>query len=456
MKNPWFTLCLCLASANLLPAAGTESLDSLLQQVRAGHSEAATERSEREARFLNARDGQETLLQDARDELIAAKKRGDALKASYVDNERRLAELDVQLKEEMGEMGEVFGTVRQVARETAGLLESSPVSAQLPGRADTMQAIASQASLPNTQQLKSLWETMLEETIRAGSVERFKTPVIDPQGNESSAEVVRIGLFGLISDGKFYKYNSEFQKVVALPAQPKAYLRKTVEDFEATRSGFGVVALDPTAAAGGSLLELEAIRPSMTERLQGGGIVGYVIIGIGVIALLIGLERFIVLSLTARQVRQQINSPGEPGDNCIGRIIQTYHAYDSGEDRTETLEHKMDEAILKEIPRLERFLPLLKILAAIAPLLGLLGTVTGMIATFQAITLFGTGDPKLMAGGISQALVTTMLGLIVAIPILLLHNMLAGMSNRLTGQIEEQSVGLIAEYSAKKNSKVQA
>jgi biopolymer transport protein ExbB len=110
----------------------------------------------------------------------------------------------------------------------------------------------------------------------------------------------------------------------------------------------------------------------------------------------------------------------------------------------ETLELKLDEAILRESAPLETGLNFIKVLYVVAPLLGLLGTVVGMIATFQMITLFGTGDPRMMAGGISTALVTTVLGLVVAIPLTLLHAFLQGKSKALIQILEEQAAGIIA------------
>ena len=128
--------------------------------------------------------------------------------------------------------------------------------------------------------------------------------------------------------------------------------------------------------------------------------------------------------------------------NPLGRILSVYS--DKIAQDVETLSLKLDEAILRETPSIERGLITLAILAAVAPMLGLLGTVSGMIETFQSITLFGTGDPKLMSGGISQALVTTELGLAVAIPMLLIHSALSSKSNRLIQILDEESAAIVA------------
>jgi biopolymer transport protein ExbB len=141
-------------------------------------------------------------------------------------------------------------------------------------------------------------------------------------------------------------------------------------------------------------------------------------------------------------MQAQIGAPPR-ADNPLGRVLRVYEENQSAD--VEKLGLKLDEAILKETPALERGIMLLKVLSVVAPLLGLLGTVTGMIKTFQAITLFGTGDPKLMAGGISEALVTTVLGLVTAIPLLLLHSVVSTRSKNLVQVLDEQSVGLVAE-----------
>ncbi|MDP6673494.1 MAG: MotA/TolQ/ExbB proton channel family protein, partial [Gammaproteobacteria bacterium] len=185
------------------------------------------------------------------------------------------------------------------------------------------------------------------------------------------------------------------------------------------------------------------------ERVQQGGLVGYLIIALGCIGLLIAFERMFVLGLASRKVTAQLNSDSPSQDNALGRVLSVAEGNRSAD--TETLELKLSEAIFKEIPALNRALLFLKIISVVAPLMGLLGTVTGMINTFQAITLYGTGDPKLMAGGISQALVTTVLGLTVAIPMVLLHTLVSGRSRRIVQVLQEQSAGIIATHAEKRS-----
>jgi len=159
------------------------------------------------------------------------------------------------------------------------------------------------------------------------------------------------------------------------------------------------------------------------------------------------LYRLYELMQTGQKMAAQLLSDTAAIDNPLGRVIKDAESHHSPD--IETLELVLDEAITREVPVLEKGLGMIKLLAAVAPLLGLLGTVTGMIETFQSISLFGTGDPKLMANGISQALVTTMLGLCIAIPLLFLHSLLASRSKALVQILDEQTAGIISRRAEK-------
>jgi biopolymer transport protein ExbB len=197
--------------------------------------------------------------------------------------------------------------------------------------------------------------------------------------------------------------------------------------------------IDPTR---GQLLALLVQAPDLRGRLEQGGVIGYLIICLGLVALLLAIYRLVALTITNRKIQRQLHNMDDPGDNPLGRVLKIYKSQD--EWNTETLELRLGEAVLRELPRVSRGLGFLKIAAAVAPLMGLLGTVTGMIITFQAITLFGAGDPKLMAGGISQALVTTVLGLTVAIPTLLLHQLVHSRAKQIQELLEQEAVALVA------------
>jgi len=293
------------------------------------------------------------------------------------------------------------------------------------------------------EELNDLRALLTEEMVRGGKVARFGATITKPDGTAAEEELVRIGVFNLVSGDRFLTYLPETNTILELARQPQGRYRAMAEELFNASPGTTVgAAIDPGR---GSLLALLIQEPSLAERVDQGGPVGYVIIALGLIGLLIALVRWLYLGATGARLRSQLKSDEAKENNPLGRVLKIYQ--DNRDVDTETLELKLDEAILKEVPKLENWQGSIKIIAAVAPLLGLLGTVTGMIATFQAITLFGTGDPKLMAGGISQALVTTVLGLTVAIPLVLLHSVVASRSKALIEVLEEQSAGIIAKQS---------
>ena len=275
-----------------------------------------------------------------------------------------------------------------------------------------------------------------------GDVARYQAPVLTIDGGEETREVIRAGVFAAISNGEFLLWDPDIQKLRELARRPPAKYLDTVSGFEGARDGIGMLAVDPSQ---GSLLNALVDTPSAYERVEQGGAVGAVIIVLGSIAALIAVWRWVVLMINSRKVAAQRNSDTADEGNPLGRVLAVFEG--NQEADPETLELKLDEAVMKETAFLERFIWLVKVVSVVAPLLGLLGTVTGMIQTFQAITLFGAGDPKMMAGGISQALVTTMLGLIAAIPLVLLHALVANSAKRIIDILDEQSAGLIAQRS---------
>jgi biopolymer transport protein ExbB len=304
--------------------------------------------------------------------------------------------------------------------------------------------MGSTSKLASIEDIEKVWYELQREMTEQGKVSRFNTSVIVEGGNKAEQEVVRVGAFNLISQGQYLEYNPGTNTLSALTRQPVSRYTATAADLQDAKSGVVQFALDPT---GGSILGLLVQAPDTSEQVHQGGAVGYVILGVGLLALLIAIERFISLLLVGGKIRRQLKDSVARDDNPLGRVMKVkddypHVAYD-------TLELKLSEAILREMPKITRNLTLIKIISVVAPLLGLLGTVTGMINTFQAITLFGTGDPKLMAGGISQALVTTVLGLVVAIPTVFIYTLLNTRSKGLLLILQEQSAGIIAERSEK-------
>ncbi|TVR51634.1 MAG: MotA/TolQ/ExbB proton channel family protein [Puniceicoccaceae bacterium] len=432
------------AEATALPRPDT--LEELLEQVRDLRATEQRINREREQAFLAARDRQRELLEEARAMLAAEERRADELRETFDANENLLAELETTLAQRMGTMGEMFGAVRQVSGDARGVFDASLVSAQIPGRSPFVAGLAESQRLPAISQLERLWFELLREMRETGRVATFPAEVVSPAGGIYRTDVTRVGVFNAVADGKFLRYLPESGQLFELTRQPAARYRSLARDLQRAEAGFAPMALDPSR---GAILGLIVQTPSLIERIRQGGLVGYIILLVIMpIGLLICLERFIFLGLVGRRMQRQLRSAEPAADNPLGRIMQVYLA--NRNDDVETLELRLDEAILKDTPKLERGLGAIKILAAVAPLLGLLGTVIGMIITFQAITLFGTGDPKLMAGGISQALVTTVLGLATAIPLVLLHSILSGKSDRLVQILDEQSAGYVAEIAERK------
>lgn len=451
MKNVISILFLSLFTLFSSPLLWAEDqpadLDALLKQVKRERVQEQQQNKLREAEFVTARNDQEKLLAEAKAQLVFEEQRTRQLNQTFQDYEKGLLEKESLLQEKSGSLGELFGTVRQMANDSRGVIESSMTSAQKPERGDFLAAMAERKQQPTIEELRDFWILLQEEMTESGKVSHFSIPIITAEGKVDEREVTRIGVFSAFSDGKFLRYLPETGSLVELGRQPVERLQDLVADFEtATDSVIQDVVIDPTR---GALMALLVQSPDLKERIQQGGWIGYIILGLGMIGLLIALQRFMFLTVVGKGIAKQQNQTEVSLKNPLGRILSVYS--NDKENDVETLSLKLDEAILREIPKIERGLITLAVLAAIAPMLGLLGTVSGMIETFQSITLFGTGDPKLMSGGISQALVTTELGLAVAIPILLIHSAISSKSNRLVQILDEESAALIAHNAEKQN-----
>ena len=338
-------------------------------------------------------------------------------------------------------MQELFALVRQIAVDARNTLSESLVSSQLPNRSAFLDALGEKERLPSIDDLEGLWMLMLEEMSQTGKVVQFDGPVITPGGEETQRRITRVGAFNAVSGGQFLRYLPETERLVELSRQPPLRLRAMAEKLETARDGVHSMPVDPSR---GAILGLMVQSPTALERLRDGGGIGYVIIGLGALGLLVVLQRYAAVGLAHLKIRRQMRTQDSRGDNPLGRLMSIPQE-STGVD-PDILASRLDDRVARETSHLQRGLATVSILAAVAPLLGLLGTVTGMIATFQSITLFGTGDPKLMSGGISQALITTQLGLAVAIPLLLLHGFLSGRVSRIVEVLEHRSASLLAEH----------
>ncbi|WP_348709048.1 MotA/TolQ/ExbB proton channel family protein [uncultured Pseudoalteromonas sp.] len=429
-------------------AAEPMDLDSLLKTLEQGNAQQSAENKQREQEFMARQNEQAQMLKDTQAKRTAMLNESERLETQFEENEVKLANLTDTLSNRMGSLKELFGVLQQVAGDSSNKFMTSVVSAELPGRSNFMDELAqkmgSTSKLASIDDIEKVWFELQREMTEQGKVSRFTTDVIVEGGSKAQKEVVRVGAFNLIADGKYLEYTPATNTISQLTRQPSSRYTATATDLQQANSGVVQFALDPT---GGSILGLLVQAPDTEEQVHQGGTVGYIILGVGLIALLIALERFVSLMIMGSKIRRQLKDTVARDDNPLGRVMKVKDQYP--DVAYDTLELKLSEAIIREMPKITRNLTLIKIISVVAPLLGLLGTVTGMINTFQAITLFGTGDPKLMAGGISQALVTTVLGLVVAIPTVFLYTLLNTRSKNMLLILQEQSAGIIAERSEK-------
>ncbi|GFO72518.1 biopolymer transport protein ExbB [Bathymodiolus japonicus methanotrophic gill symbiont] len=424
--------------------SGSNDLDKLLLDVKQRQILERKINRSREAKFLTEKQNQQQLLQAANAELHKQKKLSAQLKTQLESNEELLAKFAAQLKSRSGELGELFGVARQAAGDLKADLLHSMVSAQYPGRGEALDSLIESKALPTIDRLENLWLTLQHEMTESGKVVRFKQQIQSASGNRQEAEIIRIGAFNAIANGGYLRYSPETKVLTSLARQPEDRYLDLIDDFSHADSSPAPLGIDPTR---GVMLSMLIQTPNTQERIQQGGVVGYIILMLGALGFIYAILRLFILANISKKMQQQMDSETASADNPLGRVL--YATEQSSIEDTATLELILDEAITREVPKLEKGISMIKLFAAVAPLLGLLGTVTGMIATFQSISLFGTGDPKLMADGISQALVTTMLGLCVAIPLLFLHNLLSSRSKELVQILDEQSAGIMSRRAGK-------
>ncbi len=452
----------CMSTVLALLASGSvmaqESkpldLDALLKQLEQGQYQQNQQNTAREKEFQEKRSEQDAMLREADQRRTRELQTSETLETQFEENEFKLADLNGALDKRLGSLKELFGVLQQVAGDTKNKFSNSVISAQIPGRGDFLdqmaQSMGSSSKLASIEEIERVWFEIQREMTESGKVTRFSRDVVEAGGAKVNKEIVRVGPFALVSDGLYLEYKGETGTVNELVRQPADRYLDSAAALQASQGDLVEFGLDPT---GGSILGLLVQAPSLEERIHQGELVGYIIIAVGAVGILVAFWRFIVLSMVTAKVNRQLKSDKFSNDNPLGRVMQVKDKYP--EVDTEVLELHLTEAILGEVPKLGRFLTLVKMISVVAPLGGLLGTVTGMIVTFQQITLFGTGDPKIMAGGISSALITTVLGLVVAIPTTLLYALLSTQSKNIVLILQEQAAGVIAER-AERQSDVKA
>ena len=393
-------------------------LDLLVESVKTTASIRAKEDRARLNKFLSDKNKQQSLLDNMKYKLTLEERRSERLTKEYEDNDAELSDLEEQLTLKLGSFGELFGIVRQTAGESKGQFMLSLTNIEFPDRIEFLGDLAERKSLdlPTTEELERLWYEILNELNQSGKVKSYNADILTKSGELVNQDVMRIGVFNSVSNGDYLNLVAEQNLLEYLAKQPERSIRRSVKKLQ-NSDDYREVFIDPTR---GSLLTKLIDRDTWLERINAGGFVGYVIIIILILGLTMGVLRFKFLDEEFKSINKELETNNFSEDSILGKLNSIYSKY-SG-NNPEDLESQLEDILAKATPPLEKNLSVIKLLAAVAPLLGLLGTVIGMIETFQAITLFGTGDPKLMAGGISQALVTTMLGLIAAVPLLFVHN----------------------------------
>ena len=428
-------------------AQEAQSLDQLLDFVKKGQVTESTENRSREAKFTKEKANQAAALKNAEAERARQERLSAQLEKTFEDNDLLIADKQKQLQERLGTLTELFGHLTSASGDLASNVEVSLASAQYPGREVFLKEFISKMtnsdSLPSIEEIERVWFELLREIRETGVIAKFSTEVASPAGERADREVIRVGAFNMVdTNGNYLSFNNG--SLSELPRQPSGPYTGWAADLASASGGLQSFGIDPTGPTGGSFLSAIIDTPTLEERWHQGGYVGYAITAVGIFAFILAIYRLIVLSVVSSKVNSQLKSDKANENNPLGRVLKVHENNPSMD--TETLELKLSEGILKETPKLESGLTLLKIIAAVAPLMGLLGTVTGMIITFQAITIFGAGDPKAMAGGISGALITTVLGLLVAIPTVLLHTVVNGRAQRVIHILDEQTTGMIAEH----------
>lgn len=434
---------LAALAATAVYAEPAKTLDDLLTQTRNARAEEGKANAGRVAKFQAEYGQQQALLGQARGEKGAQEARSASLNAQFDANEKKLTELQTQLDSKGGNLGELFGVTRTVANDFSSVVYNSIITAEYPERDDFVSKLAKSKELPSIEELERLWFEMQREATESGKVVSYKGKVVLPDGDSEEMPVVRIGPFNAVADGDYTTYLPSEKQLSILSRQPGSPYHGLASDIM-DADEVSEMTVDPTR---GVLLAITVQRPTLMERIHQGESVGYIIILVGLIGAGCGLYQLWFLIGVNKRVQAQLANLSNPNnDNPLGRVLGAFRGDATKlEKDPEVVELRLSEAVLREVPALERFQSLLRLSVAAGPLLGLIGTVVGMIMTFQSITESGSGDPKLMAAGISQAMIATVLGLGIAIPLLFLNALLSARSKGIVQVMDEQSTGLLAE-----------
>jgi biopolymer transport protein ExbB len=453
MNNRILNICssvILLSSVVLSAATQAQTLNDVLDQARSVR-EAETALFQQRITDFNATAAadQQRLMREAAATRTQIQAAVQEKTNQFSANDLQISTLNVEMREKANTLGlgELFGLARQVAGDSSTILEQSLVNAQYASedsRVAFLRDFSQQDTIASIAQLERVWFEIQREMTASGEVARYTGTVVEPNGDALTAEVVRIGPFTATADGQFLAYIPNLSRLSIMPRQlPEEFLADAAQLHSATQ-GYVTGVVDSTR---GVLTSLYVERPTIGERIEKGEEVGYIIIVVGTLGLLAFFYQLIYLVRSRMAVTAQMKNLQKPiNNNALGRVLLSFKG-DGGkiEEDSEVAELRISEAVMKEVPSLERFQPFLRLAVAAGPLLGLVGTVVGMIITFQSITESGSSDPKLMANGIGQAMIATVLGLGIAVPLLFAGALLNSLSRSIVQILDEQSTGILAE-----------
>jgi biopolymer transport protein ExbB len=444
-----------LAAASLMVGFAARAQDVKISDLRTGTQKLRDDErrlsQERVARFRAEQQKVERQAQEAVARRNAAEARSNSLDKAWNENEKRIAEINNLLKQRQGNLGELFGVTRQVAGDSANTLQASILSTQYgtpkegEERAEFLRRLAGAKALPSLPELDRLWYELMREMTDAGKVVKYRASVLKQDNTKADMDVIRVGPFTASSNGKYLGYLPSTKSLAELNGELEGDFPQIGRSLQAAVGGTGYTkaVVDP---ARGALLGMYVERPGLIRRIQQGEAVAYVIVAVGILGVAVAFFQAIYLVMTRFAVVSQLKNLNNPSkNNPLGRVLLSFRGDGKRIENSELAELRISEAVLREVPKLERFQAFLRLAVAAGPLLGLIGTVIGMIITFRAIVASGTSDPKLMATGIGQAMINTVLGLSIAIPLLFINAGLATLSRFVTQTLDEQSQSMLAD-----------
>jgi biopolymer transport protein ExbB len=427
-----------------------ELFDQIVTLTAGDTTEFQRNRQEYEGKASQAE--KDALLREAEQRRTQLNTRSEQLSDTYDENEVRINNLNQELRDKAAELGlaEVFGLARQLANDSSTILQQSLITTQFPApagelpRDEWLRQFAGGRATPTSNELERVWLEVQREMTASGQVAKYRTRVVQPGGESVESDVVRVGPFTATANGLFLSYLPNLRTLNVLPRQLPPNFMEVARRFETATDGYAQAVVD---ANRGVLLNLYVERPTLMERIELGEAIGYVIILVGALGVLAFLFQLVSLVLVRLAVNRQLKNLDRPtANNPLGRVLLAFKGDKSKiEENSDVAELRITEAVLREVPKLERFQAFLRLAVAAGPLLGLIGTVVGMIITFQSITESGSSDPRLMATGIGQAMIATVLGLGIAIPLLFANALLNSLSKGVVQILDEQSAGMLAE-----------